>query len=76
MDGKHPHDLMLNATPDIYRHSKGIGILNLHVKDNDWTYIPKDQGICDGDYLKIMSEYFQVLGIGRDMYCIAQILTA
>ena len=60
MDGKHQHDLMF--------HSKGIGILNLHVKDNDWTYIPKDQGVCDGGYLKIISEYFQVLGIGRDMY--------
>ena len=31
-------------------------------------FVPKEQDLKCGDYLKIRSEYHKLLGIGRDMY--------
>ena len=61
-------DLHIFPPPSLFVERKGVGIISLNMKDSDWTFVPKDQEICDDDYLKIRSVYYKVLGLGRDMY--------
>ena len=61
-------DLCIFTPPSLFVERKGVGIISLNMKDNDWTFVPKDQDICESDFLKVRSTYYKVLGCGRDMY--------
>ena len=63
-----PKDLSIPTAPGTYHETKGIGIVSLDKKNRDWTYVVKDQDIQVGDFIRVRSEFHEVLGIGRDTF--------
>ena len=63
-----PKDLGIPVIPSSYMESKGLSTITLNKKNRDWSYVVKGQGICDGDFLKIRANYYEVLGIVGDCF--------
>ena len=58
-------NLFLKCDPTIMRKTPGIGTVTLSVKDHDETLIVREQPLTGGDFLKVRSEYLQILGFFR-----------
>lgn len=65
---KSPGNLLLSTPPSMYHKHEGVGQISVNKKDHDLADIPGYQDICDGDFIKIRSEIYQVLGRSKHWY--------
>eukprot|EP00111_Clytia_hemisphaerica_P016171 TCONS_00047853-protein len=55
-------NLLIRCDPSILKKTSGIGTVTLSVKDGDEGLILRSQPILPGDFLKVRSEYYQIIG--------------
>lgn len=63
-----PEDLQIAVAPETYEETKGHGVISICKQNDDWTYIVKNQNINDGDFIRVRSNYYEVLGIVEDAF--------
>ena len=58
-------DIGLNPLPSEFPEEKGDGLVSLRKSDLDAAFIPFGQEINDGDFIRVRSKYYKILGYYR-----------